>query len=295
MLGAALFYSMMSTMAKAAGIRVPVGELVLVRSIIGVAISIPMLRAAKISIWGHRKSLLIFRGVAGCGALLCFFWSLTRLPLAEATVLFYMAPCFTAVLAAILLRERLHFRELLGFAASLVGVVFVAQPAFIFAQSSHALDLVAVGVGVLGAILVSFAYVAIRELRKTDDTLVIVFYFPFISIFICAPLVAANAVVPTATEWLLLIGVGVFTQIAQICFTRSLHLEKTSRAMSVSYVQIVFAVGLGFLAFAEMPDPLCFLGMAMVVGGTLTVISQGRTIAYTSSSSTNRAFSIINR
>ena len=276
MIVAALCFSGMSFLAKMVATTVPIGEIVLVRSIVGTVISAWMLRAAKIAFWGQRKDLLILRGIVGCGALLCFFWSLIRLPLAEATVLFYMAPSFSAFIATIWLREKLTLLEIFGFLVSMAGVVLIAQPSFLFNNAADALHLPSVGVGLLGALLASVAFVAVRKLRHTDHGLVIVFYFPFVSTLVCLPLLAVEATLPTPQEWLILVGIGVLTQIAQVYLTRSLHMEKTARAMSMSYIQILFAIGWGALIFAELPNLLSMLGMVLVVAGTIAVIQRTR-------------------
>jgi len=268
---AAFFFSIMTLMAKVAGNRLPAVELVLARSLVGVAMGYWMLRAAKINPWGKNKKLLIFRGLTGSIALLCFFWSLVRLPLAEATVLFYMSPVFAAVLAAIFLREPLRLLESLGLGLNILGVVLVAQPEFLFGDASQGHDLVAIAVGLLGAMMAGSAYAAVRELRKSDHHLVVVFYFPLISVLICTPLIVTEYVPPTLTEWLLLLGIGVFTQIAQIYLTKGLNLEKASRAMSVSYLQILLAVAWGFLFLNEIPNDLTLFGALMIIGGTLIV------------------------
>ena len=295
MVVAALFFSGMSFMAKWIANSIPTGQIVLVRSIIGTIMSYWMVRAAGLPLWGNRKDLLIFRGVFGCAALFCFFWSLQELPLAEATVFFYISPGFAAIIAAFWLREKLSLQEIIGFLASIAGVVLITQPAFLFTDSPHSLHLPSVGLGLLSALFASFAFVAVRKLRSTDHGLVIVFYFPFVSTLLCIPLVAVDAALPSPMEWLMLIGIGVSTQFAQVYLTRALHLEKTARAMSVSYVQIIFAIGWGLLIFAEMPNLLSLVGMVMVVGGTITVIGRMAGPPYTSTPSASRALSITNR
>ena len=61
----------------------------------------------------------------------------------------------------------------------------------------------------------------------------------------------------------------VFTQIAQVYMTRGIHAEKAGKAMSLSYIQIVFAAIWGFLFFSEVPDWLSIVGAVLVVAGTL--------------------------
>ena len=268
---AAFLFSLMSLLVKLASQRLPTTEIVLARSIVGTIMGYWMLRAARVPIWGNRKGLLLFRGLAGFGALMSFFYVLGRLPLAEATVLFYTAPVFTAVTAAIFLGERMGPLEILGFAFCLVGVVLVAQPEFFFGGASQGHSLFAIAVGLLGAMSGGAAFAAVRELRKTEHHLVVVFYFPVISLLLCVPLMAGNVVVPTATGWLLLIGIGVVMQIAQIFLTKALNLEKTTRAMSVSYLQILFAAQWGILFLGELPNVLSIAGAVLVIAGTVVV------------------------
>ena len=268
---AAFFFSLMALLVKVAGQRLPTAEMVLARSVVAVVLSYGMLRRANVNPWGQRKGLLIFRGLAGFGGLLCMFYALTKLPLADATVIVYTNPVFTAILAALFLREMMGRREVLGLLLSLGGVVLVAQPAFLFGAAADSLDLFAVGIALLGAIFASIAYVSVRKLGETEHHLVVVFYFPLVATPASIPFMISEALWPTPVEWLILLGIGVVTQIAQVYLTKGLHTEKAGRAMSMSYVQIVFAALWGFLFFTEVPDLLSILGAMLVVAGTVVV------------------------
>jgi drug/metabolite transporter (DMT)-like permease len=85
------------------------------------------------------------------------------------------------------------------------------------------------------------------------------------------PGVASDLVLPTGWEWLALLGVGVTTQIAQIFLTRGLAHEKAGAAMSIGYIQIVFAIAWGVLLFGERPDLPTLAGAGLVVAGTLAM------------------------
>ncbi len=268
---AAFFFSLMGLLVKLAGQRLPSAELVLARSVVALVLSYGMLRRADVAPWGHRKGLLVFRGLAGFMGLLCIFYALTKLPLADATVLQYTNPVFTAILAALFLKEAMDRREALGLVFSLGGVVLVAQPSFLFGVATDSLDLFAVGIALLGAVFAAIAYVTVRQLRKTEHHLVVVFYFPLVATPASVPVMIPDALWPTPLEWLLLLGIGVVTQIAQVYLTKGLHTEKAGRAMSMSYVQIVFAAIWGFLFFSEVPDPLSIVGALLVVAGTVVV------------------------
>lgn len=128
---AAFFFSLMALLVKIAGQRLPSAQLVLARSVVGVVLSYWMLRRAGVASWGNRKGLLVFRGLAGFAALLCFFYALTKLPLAETTVIVYISPVFTAILAALFLKETLRANEIAGLVISMAGLLLVAQPVFL--------------------------------------------------------------------------------------------------------------------------------------------------------------------
>ncbi len=266
---AAFAFSLMSLLVKLAGQRLPGAEMVLARSVIALVITRAMLHRAKVSPWGHRKGLLLLRGLIGFFGLLCFFYAIPRLPLADVTVIQYTNPVFTALLAALFLKETLRRGEVLGLALSLAGVVLVAQPSFLFGRASSGLDLGAVGVALFGAVFAAAAYTLVRKLRETDHYLVVVFYFPLVSTPASLAVMAPVALWPTPLEWLMLLGIGLFTQIGQVYLTKGLHLEKAGRALSLSYVQIVFAALWGFLFFHEVPGLLSLVGALLVVAGTL--------------------------
>ncbi|MCY4205316.1 MAG: DMT family transporter [Bacteroidetes bacterium] len=276
MILAVFFFSLMSLFGKVLSTSIPTGQILIVRAVVGSILAYWGIRAINVPLWGVNKKLLIFRGVTGFGALMCFFWTLISLSLAEATILFYTSPCLAALIATVILRERMSVYIILGFILCMIGVLCVIQPEFIF--KAEQLDLLSVGVGLLGALLAALAFVSVRKLRETDHALVIIFYFSFISIFASVPFVIVHHVLPTPTEWLFLIGVGISTHIAQIFLTRSLHKEHTSRAMGMSYIQILFAVSWGIVFFGDYPNILSLIGMILVVAGSILTAQQKTTI-----------------
>ena len=270
MVGAAFFFSLMSLFVKLVGQRLPSQIIVLVRSIITLIYSYVAVKWAGEALWGENKFLLTLRGLLGFGGLSCFYFALTVLPLADATVIFYTNPVLTAVLAALFLSESMGLAEILGALVSLVGVAFIAQPSFLFGAGGG-LNLLYVGIALLGALFAAGAYTIVRKLRESEHPLVIVFYFPLISTVGAIPTAAAaDPVWPTAWEWILLIvGVGLTAQIAQVLLTNGLHRERAGRAMAMTYLQIVFAAAWGMLFFSEVPDLMSIGGALLVIFGTI--------------------------
>jgi len=270
MAAGALCFSLMSALAKLAGASVPLFEVVLARSMVVAALSgISLVRSGQ-GFRGKEPRLLLVRGVLGFGALSSFYYAVVHLPLADATVLQFTNPVWTAFAAALFLGEVIGLREALLGLASLGGVVMVARPSFLFGHTS-ALDPVAVGIGLFGAFLTGAAYVVVRRLRG-EPPMLIVFYFACVSTLASVPPVAAHPVVPSLHILLVLLGVGLAAHLGQAFLTWAFRLEQAGRTSAVGYLQIVFAAGWGFLMFDEVPDVWTWTGAGIVVFSTLVLI-----------------------
>jgi len=271
MLVGTLFFSAMSVFAKLAGERLPTMELVLARVVVTLIMSWWAIRGLGIHPWGHNKKLLLLRGFAGFMGLSCYFYAITHLPLADATVIQFCNPMLAALIAVFALKESLRMVDVLATLCSMVGVVLVAQPAFLFGAGA-ALDPVAVVIGVIGAIFSAIAYVVIRRLGSTEHYMVVVLYFPLVTGPASLPLLAIEGLVlPRGFEWLLLLGIGVAAQLGQIEITKGFKLETAGRASSVTYLQIVLAYTWGVLLFGEYPNALGILGALLVVIGVFSL------------------------
>lgn len=269
MLGAAFAFSVMSALAKLAGERLPTAQIVLARGVVTLAIGAVAIRRAGLSFVGVRKGLLVLRGAFGFGGLFCYFYAVTHLPLADATVLHFVNPVLSAIAAAIVLKERLALADALGALACVAGVVLVSRPSFLFGTGT--LDPFAVAVALLGALFAACAYVTVRSLRGSDDPRVIVFYFPLVAVPAALPFALPAWVWPTPLEWLVLLGVGVATHVGQLQMTRALHLESTARATTISYAQVLFAFGWGLALFGEVPTVASVAGALAIAAGVIGV------------------------
>lgn len=269
MVGAAFFFSLMSLFVKLAGATVPSMQIVLARYIVMLVATTWMLRRAGISARGTDKQALVGRSVTGFIALSCFYYAITQLPLGDVTTLHYLAPIITAFFAGVALGERAGRAVWIGGALSLVGVVLVARPSFLF--GGEGLPTLAVAAALTGATLSASAYTFVRKLRATDDPLVVIYWFCALGTVFALPFALPVWVWPSAETWLVLLGVGVTTQIAQVYLTKGLHLEAAGRATSVGYLQIVFAFIWGMLFFGDIPTLWNLAGAVVIVAGVLVV------------------------
>lgn len=270
MILSAFGFSLMAVCVKYASLEgIPVLEIVAARALVSLILSYADIRYKKLPTFGQRKGLLLLRGLIGSLALVCVYYAITHLPLAEATVLQYLYPIFTAVLALFFLKERVHWHLLVSILLSFLGVLCVVRPAFLFGSEAQDLSYFAVFAGILGAIGSSAAYVLVRKLNQTEDSSVIIFYFPLVALPFSLVLLGSDFVIPSWWACLLLVFVGLFTQVGQIGLTKAMQTETAGRAAAFSYLQVVFAALFGWYFFNEMPDEWFLAGAILILTGVL--------------------------
>ncbi|KAG9322256.1 hypothetical protein KVV02_003172 [Mortierella alpina] len=130
----ALFFSFMSLLVSLTARSLPSFEIVLFRGLIQTLLGIGACHYLKVSPFGKKgvRFLLFCRGLAGSCGLACFFYALSVLPLADATVIFFLGPVFTAILARIVLKEPFTPLDALASTVSMIGVILVAKPSVLF-------------------------------------------------------------------------------------------------------------------------------------------------------------------
>jgi drug/metabolite transporter (DMT)-like permease len=267
----AFWFSVMSLLVKIGGRRLPSMELVLWRGVLTLLFSWAALRHAGVPIWGRNRKLLLARGVLGTMALACFFFSLVHLPLGEATLIQYMNPVFATILAALFVGERMRGGDLFCIGASLCGVLLITRPAALFGGAASPLDPTHVAIALSGAFCSGAAYAVVRKMGTSEHGMVVVFYLPLTTVPLSLPLAAREWVWPVGWEWLVILGIGVTTQAAQVYMTRGLQLERAARATATGYLQIVFAGIWGALLLGERPTAWSVSGALLIVGSTLAM------------------------
>jgi len=267
----AFWFSVMALLVKIAGRRLGSMEIVFFRGLITLGLSWWALDRLGIARWGTQRRLLVFRGTLGSIALVCFFYSILHLPLGEAALIQNMNPVFATILAALILKEHLRAPEIICLATSLLGVVFIAHPTVLFGAQGAPVDLVDIGIALMGALCSGTAYTLVRKMRTTEHPFVIVFYLPLLSVPISLPFALAEWRWPNAWDWVLLLGVGLTTQLAQVNMTRGLQLERTARATTIGYLQVAFAVLWGAIVLGEIPDVWTLAGATTIIGSTLVL------------------------
>lgn len=262
-------FALMSATVKHVSLHgIPVFEIVAARALVSLVISYLDVKRKGISVWGNNKPLLFARGAVGTMALMCVYYSVTTLPLAEATIFQYIHPVFTALLAVFFLKERIQSSTFICIALCLLGVYVMVRPET-GPDAEHALPMFSVMIAILGAFGSSIAYVIVRKLSQTEDSSVIIFYFPLVALPASILLIGDQFVMPDLYLTMMLVLVGVFTQIGQLGLTKAMQTQEAGKASAYSYVQIIFSVVLGIVFFGELPSAWTYLGGALIVTGAL--------------------------
>lgn len=240
--------------------RLPATELVFFRSLVSLSLCLYFLRKIRVSPWGNNKKYLILRGIFGVSALSLFFYTLQELPLASAITIQYLSPIFTALFGIYMLGERVRWLQWVFFAVSFGGIALIKG-----FDPNITLPLLLMGVA--SALFAGLAYNCIRKVKNSDHPLVVVFYFPLIATPIMGLVCLFNWVQPEGWEWLLLLLMGIFTQIAQLYMTKALHASEVNEVVSLKYLGIIFALGFDIFIFDIDHQLGALLGILMVLGG----------------------------
>lgn len=260
MVGSALLFAGMGVAVKLASRSLPSTMVVFFRSAFGLLALLPWL--ARLGPAGlatrHPREHLV-RGLAGLGAMYCFFYALAHMRLAEAVLLNYSLPLFMPFVESVWLGEPIPRRLWRAIGLGFLGVVLILKPGIGLFQP------VAL-VGLSAAMLASVAQVGIRRLTRTEPVTRIVFYFGVISTLVSAVPVAGTWKAPEPGVWGILVVLGLLATAAQLLLTRAYSHAPAARVGPFIYSSVVFAGLLDWWFWGQLPD-LAFLAGAVLVAG----------------------------
>lgn len=235
------------------------------------------------------RAWLLLRASFGFGGLYCLYYSVHYLPLAEATVFRFLVPIVTAWACSVFLGQAFTRKELIAGLIALLGVVIIAHPPWLFGEVdddllpkkpsgidkvSPAQRFIAIVVSILGVAGASGAYTMIRVIGDRAHALMSVNYFALLA---TVGSTIALLVIPgigfqkpqSERDWILLIAMGVLGFILQFLLTAGLQLDKSSKATSMLYVQIIFALGFDWGIWGVIPGAWSMFGGVIVIASTL--------------------------
>lgn len=263
MLIATFSFAVMNVCVKFLGeAKFHVAQIILIRSVVSATVCLYGIRKLGLSPWGVNKKFLLARGVFGLIALTLYFITLHNMPLASAVTLVYLSPIFTAVMGIIWLGEKIKPIQWLLFAISFFGLALlkgfdynIKMTYFIF--------------GILAAAFSGVAYTAVRKVKDTDHPYVVVFYFPLIAIPVSLVWSFFEWKSPSFQQWIILIVIGICTQIGQYYMAKALQAERAEKVVTLKYIGALYALIFGYFLFDESYSVQALIGIMMVAGGVI--------------------------
>ena len=264
----ALCFSLMGVFVKLLVVDgIPPLEVVFWRGLLCMPLTLAVMPRNRASLLGTRTGVLLLRGLFGFTGLLLYVMALAEIDYSIATALLYTHPMFTALFAAILLRERLPRGGAVAMALCLAGAVVILDPRM---AGSLAGGLMALGAGIASGM----AYTLVRGLSRTESTYTIVLAFHVVAAVVAGVAMVPVFVLPDGSQWLWLLGVVLFSQAGQVFLTQGLAAERAGTATTVSYLSVVFAAFWGWTLFSEALTLAMAGGVGLLILGLLLI---GRT------------------
>src|SRR5690606_7454997 len=173
-----------------------------------------LLRRSAVPIFGNDKPTLILRGIAGCLGLIGWFYTLQHIPLATAVTLNYLSPFFTALLGIFIVKQKFRPIQWLYFLHSIAGAALLKG--FVFSIINRYML-----IGLSAAFFAGLAYNMIAKTRDKEHPLVIIFYFPLVTLPFAAIYCLFHWTTPLGMDWVYLLLIGILSQVAQYYMTLS--------------------------------------------------------------------------
>ncbi|MBP0615332.1 DMT family transporter [Jiella mangrovi] len=226
-----------------------------------------------------RPFLNVLRGLLLALGTLSFFAALRFMPLADATAVFLVEPLMVTLLSAVFLKETIGWRRVAAVAIGFVGAMIIIQPSYAIFGPASLLPLMA-------AFAVALYLILSRKVSRGTSPLAMMVYGGLVGALALALAIALGqgsgieelrfSWPPTATAWMLLFLAGLVGTVGHLMFIYAYRLAPASVLAPFGYVEIVSAIGLGYLVFGDLPNLAKWLGMAIIVASGLFVFLRER-------------------
>ena len=257
----AFFFCLMSVFVRLAG-DVPTMQKAFFRNIVAAILAAVLLARSKGGFSFQRKNLpdLLLRSSIGTAGILCNFWAVDHLRIADANILNKLSPFFAILMSIFILKEKPNRIEWLSVLLAFIGAAFVAKPSAGIA-SFPAL------IAILGGFTAGTAYTYVRKLGLEGERgPVVVMFFSAFSTLVLLPNLLLHYHPMTMKQLIFLIFAGMSAAGGQLSITTA-YQNAPARDISVfDYSQVVYAAIFGLILFGEIPDVWSIAGYVIIIG-----------------------------
>ena len=260
----AFFFSLMSVFVRLSG-DLPTFQKALFRNAVAALVAFCMLAKSRSFVVKKGCVLpLLARSIAGTVGIVCNFYAIDHMFVSDASLIGKLAPFFSVVFSAFLLKEKAGWKDWLLVCIAFSGALFVVKPSLDIAKSLPAL------VAISGALGAGLAYTCVRFLgNKGERSSVIVFYFSVFSTLAVLPMAIADFQPMTTIQVVFLLLAGLSASVAQFALTGAYAFAPAKEISVYDYSQVLFAAVWGVIFFSELPDIFSFLGYAIIIGAAI--------------------------
>ncbi len=251
-------FSCMWACVKFSGTHIPFFQIVFFRGFTSVIILGTMMIAKGETFRIKNKKLLLLRCVVGTTAMMMAFYALTKTSIGNVATLLHTSPVFVAFLSPIFLKEKPNMHLLVWILLAFVGVIFIVKPN---QDIFHNVSILALIAGFLAGV----AYMSVRQLHKTEQTLTITFYFLLFVSLASLPFCLVGYTPPENIHWIALIGSGVFGAVAQLFLTMAYRCGPANLLTPFTTAAVVFSFLIGWFFWSESPDIYTLMGATFIV------------------------------
>ena len=218
------------------------------------------------------------RGIAISCSAMGMFLAVWVMPLATATTIFFTQPMITAVLAAVLLRERARPSTWIATLVAFCGVFLALRPNFATAGWGVLFP-------VLGATGMSVTIIANRAVTGRASVLAMQYYMSVTAMVVLSVVTVAAHFSGIETfrlswpDWTIVARcafMGVSATVAQMLIYMGTVKAGAGTIAPMTYGQLLMATALGWIFFGDKPDALAMLGAAIIIGAGLYLWRTGR-------------------
>ncbi len=235
------------------------------RALFSFALVLPfLLRAGPGALRTRHPGIQGLRAFSGAAAMICGFYAVGQLPLADFTALSFTQPLFVTMLAVLILGEVVRWRRWLATAVGFVGVLIMVRPG---AATFDPAALVAL-TSVFGLAL---AVNLVKLLPAGESHTTLLTYFCLMSLGITALPALLYWTPPSLAQWGLLAAVGSLGVVSQAMIIRAYRAGEASFVAPFDYLKLILAGLIGFIFFSELPGLWTLVGAAVIVGAAFYI------------------------
>jgi drug/metabolite transporter (DMT)-like permease len=266
MLLAGLLFTALSANMRLVAQQLHPFEVQFLRYLIGLAVVVPLFLRGGAGLWRPRSIRGQFtRGALHTVALSLWFLSIPHVSLGDITALGFTTPLFVMLGAVLFLGERLQAARAVAAALGMTGVVIVVWPQLSGQGGIWLLALLSASPIFAASFLITKAQTAYERPE------VIVAWQALTVSLLSLPMALVNWQWPTAGQWILLAAGGLFGSLGNYALTRALMLMDVSATQTVRFLELVWALLLGWLLFGDSPSRWTVLGGLVICGATVWI------------------------